>query len=154
MRFENLKKLSDAQFRRLTGVKPKTFATMVEIIKQTDKIRKSFGGRPNKLNVEERVLMTLEYLREYRTYAHIGASYGLSESSAYQNIRSVEDTLVKSKEFRLPGKKALLQSNHEFEVILIDAVESPIRHGVSWATKNSFQYFDAKKEVEKKSPFS
>jgi hypothetical protein len=126
MRFENLKKLSDGQFRRLTGVKPKTFVTMVEIVKHADKIKKSFGGRPNKLNVEERVLMTLEYLREYRTYAHIGVSYGLSESSAYQNIRSVEDTLVKSKEFRLPGKKALLKSDHEFEIVLVDATESPI----------------------------
>ena len=116
---------------------------MVEIVKQTDKIKKSFGGRPNKLNVEERVLMTLEYLREYRTYAHIGASYGLSESSTYQNIRSVEDTLVKSKEFRLPGKKALLKSDHEFEIVLVDAVESPIER----PKKNSDSSTLARKNV-------
>ena len=52
--------------------------------------------------------MTFEYLREYRTYAAIGASFGLSESNAYENIRWVESILVNSKEFRLPGKKALL----------------------------------------------
>jgi hypothetical protein len=36
MKFENLKKLRDGQFRRLTGVKQKTFAIMVEIIRQAD----------------------------------------------------------------------------------------------------------------------
>jgi len=33
--------------------------------------------------MENRVLMALEYMREYRTYFHIGASYGIAESSAY-----------------------------------------------------------------------
>ncbi|HAT3882275.1 TPA: hypothetical protein JBA38_08915 [Legionella pneumophila] len=31
--------------------------------------------------MEERLLMTLEYLREYRTYFHISCGYGLSESA-------------------------------------------------------------------------
>ena len=50
----------------------------------------------------------------------------MSERCAYETIGWVEDTLIKSKEFALPGKKALLKSDNEFEVILIDAVESPI----------------------------
>ena len=49
MKFENLKKLSGGQFRRITGVKPNTFATMVEIIKQADETKKALGGRPNQL---------------------------------------------------------------------------------------------------------
>lgn len=126
MKFENLKKVSSAQFRRLTGVKPKTFEAMTKVVVEADRKIKIHGGRPNKLSVEERILMTLEYLREYRTYAHIAIAYGLSESNAYQNIRTVENILVKSEEFRLPGKKALLKSDHEFEVVLVDAVESPI----------------------------
>jgi hypothetical protein len=70
--------------------------------------------------------MTLEYLREYRTYFHLGQSYGISESACNRNCRWIEDALIKSKKFSLPGKKALLKSNAEFEVILIDATESPI----------------------------
>jgi hypothetical protein len=126
MKFRNIKKLSEKQFRRIAGVKRKTFETMVKIVREADRIKKEKGGRPNALTIENRILMTLEYLREYRTYAHIAASYGLSESSAFQNIRRVENVLIKSKEFRLPGKKALLKSEHEYEVILIDATESPI----------------------------
>lgn len=70
--------------------------------------------------------MTLEYLREYRTYFHIVQNYGISESNAYKICKWVEDTLVKDKRFALPGHKALLGSDAEYEVILIDASESPI----------------------------
>jgi hypothetical protein len=38
----------------------------------------------------------------------------------------VEDTLIKDKRFALPGRKALLKSDAEYEVILLDASESPI----------------------------
>lgn len=70
--------------------------------------------------------MTLKSLREYRTYLHIATSYGLSESNAFKNIRWVEDTLIKCKEFRFSGKKALQKNGMELEVILIDATETPI----------------------------
>lgn len=126
MKFNNLKALSEEQFRRVTGVKRATFNKMVEIVTEAEKKKKTRGGRPNNLSIENRILMTLEYLREYRTYLHIGTSYGLAESNAYQNIRWIEDVLIKSKEFRLPGKKALQKSDMEFEIILIDATETPI----------------------------
>jgi len=141
MRFKNVKKLSGKQFRRITGVKRKTFERMVDIILAAEKIKKAKGGRPNNLTVEDRILMTLEYLREYRTYLHIGASYGLSESNVFGNIRWIEGVLVKSKEFRLHGKKALVKSGNEIEVILIDATESPIER----PKKNSGDTILAKK---------
>jgi hypothetical protein len=70
--------------------------------------------------------MTLEYLREYRTYFHISQSYGISESACYRNVAWVENTLVKDKTFALPGRKALIKSDTCYEVILIDATETPI----------------------------
>lgn len=131
MKFEMLTKFSEAHFRRITGVKRHTFDKMVELVQaacdEKKKNAKGPGGRPPKLSVEDRILMTLEYLREYRTYAHIGASYGLSEGKTWTNICWIEDILVKSKEFRLPGRKSLLKSENTFEVILIDATETPIQ---------------------------
>jgi len=126
MKWKNLQNQSDTNFRRITGVKRCTFDKMVELITAADKAKKTKGGRPNDLSIEDRILMTLEYLREYRTYIHIAGSYGLSESNTYKNIRWIEDILVKSKEFRLPGKKALLKNENEIEVILVDATECPI----------------------------
>ena len=69
--------------------------------------------------------MALEYIREYRTYFHIAKGYGVSESSSYKTIKWIEDTLIKHPIFALPGRKALLKSDMEYEVILVDAAESP-----------------------------
>jgi hypothetical protein len=100
---------------------------MVEILKIANSKKRWHGGRNSKLCIEDQLLMTLEYLREYRTYFHIGTSYGISESSAYKAIRWIEDTLIKHPDFALPGRKALCKSNVEYDVILIDATETPIQ---------------------------
>ncbi|KJV51753.1 DDE superendonuclease family protein [Orientia tsutsugamushi str. Gilliam] len=99
---------------------------MVDILRKADGLKKSKGGRKNKFNLEEQLLMALEYLREYRTYFHIGQNYGISESSAYKAVKWVEDTLVKHPNFTLPYRKALMKSDMNYEVVLIDATESPI----------------------------
>jgi len=122
-----LSHLTDTQFRRLTGIKRETFAKMLAILRIAHAAKKAKGGRPNALGVREMLLMTLEYLREYRTYFHIAANYGLSESAAYTTIRWVEDTLVKDGTFSLPGRKELLKSDTGIEVILVDATESPVQ---------------------------
>ena len=126
MKYDQVKGLEEEKFRRLTGVKCSTFLKMVDILKEADLKKKAQGGRKNKLIIENQLLMALEYLREYRTYFHISQSYGISESSAYKGVRWIEDTLIKHPDFALPGKKALAKSDSEYEVILIDATESPI----------------------------
>lgn len=129
-KYEELKQLSYKHFRRLTGVKLQTFQKMVSILSKAEnnsrENRRRRAGRRGKLCIEDKLLMALEYLREYRTYFHLGRSYGLSESACYRSCRWVEDTLIKSGEFSLPGKKELLKSDVEYEVILIDATENSI----------------------------
>jgi hypothetical protein len=99
---------------------------MIEILKDAELAKKARGGKPNKLSIEDRLLMTLEYLREYRTSFHVSQGYNVSESVCWRNCRWVEDALIESRKFSLPGKKALLKSDNEFEIIFIDAAESPI----------------------------
>jgi len=126
MKYENIKGYSETKFRRITGVKRATFEKMFDILHPVKaQLRKNGGPKP-KLSLEDMLLATLEYLREYRTYAHVAASYGVSESSIYRIIKWVEDTLIKDGTFSLPGRKALLKSDMEFEVILIDATETPV----------------------------
>ena len=126
MKFEKAKDLDNEKFRRLTGVKRSTFDQMISILLESHKTKKARGGRSNKLRIEDMLLMSLEYLREYRTYFHISQSYNVSESTAYKTIRWVEDTLIKHPLFALPGRKELLKSDREYEIILIDATETPI----------------------------
>ena len=125
MKYETMKEYSDTKFRRITGVKRKTFAKMLEILQLAHTEKHKHRGRNPKLCMEDRLLAALEYWREYRTYAHIGASFGLDESNMYRSIKWMEDVLIRDGTFALPGKKALLQSG-QFDAVLIDATESPI----------------------------
>ena len=88
--------------------------------------QKAAGGKPNTLCIEDQLLMMLEYWREYRTYFHIAQTRGISESAAYRNIKWCENTLAKSKAFRLPGRKTVAASERAFDIVLIDATETPI----------------------------
>ena len=124
MKYEQIKSLEDEKFRRLTGIKRTTFDKMIVILREADIKKKARGGRKNKLSLEDRLLMALEYIREYRTYFHVSQSYGLSESTTYDTIKWIEDALIKHPDFALPGRKALLKSDMEY--VLIDATETPI----------------------------
>ena len=126
MKYAPAQKLTDIEFRRLTGVKRITFDKMLEILISANNIKRSKGGRNSKLTIQDQLLIALEYLREYRTYFHIGQAYGVSESTAYKSIKWVENSLIKSPLFSLPGKKELLNSNNDIKAILIDATETPI----------------------------
>ncbi len=126
MKYDKIKNYKDEEFRRLSGVKRSTFTKMIEILEESETKKKARGGKPNALPMEERLLMALEYLREYRTYFHVASSYGVSESSCYRNIKWIEETLIKQPDFALPGRQALVKSDMEYEVVLIDATETPI----------------------------
>jgi len=122
MRYETIEHLKDTDFKRLTGVQRETFEEMLQVV---EKGLRDFG-RPPKLSRADQLLMTLMYWREYRTEFHIAQSYGVSEATVCRTIQKVEDVLVRSKKFRLPGKKALQHSDTVFEVILVDASEQPV----------------------------
>jgi len=126
MRYRTIKGLKSEEFRRLTGVKREAFSAIAALLKKAQQEQKARGGKPNGLIMEDHLLMTLGYWREYRTDFHIGQTYGKSESSAYRIIKGCEDTLAKSDVFRLPGRKAAATSERPFDVILIDATETPI----------------------------
>ena len=111
MKYTKLGTLKDEQFRRLTGIKRTILDRTVITLQEDNQLKKKKGGRNTKLCIEDILLMTLEYLREYRTYFHISQSYGVSESTAYKSVRWVEDTLIRHSDFALPGRKELLKSH-------------------------------------------
>ena len=126
MELQGFEGMPDAAFRRLTGIRKRTFREMVSVLQHAEAHRKARGGKPNHLAVSVRLLMTLEYWREDRTDRHIGHRDGVCERTAYRNIRWCEDTLIKSGAFTLPGKNALVRSSRAYEVVRIDATETPV----------------------------
>ena len=125
MTYKQVKNLKESEFKRLCEVKPKLFEEMVAILRQKLPKPKQRGGQ-SKLSIEEQLLITLEYWREYRTYFHIGQSWGVHESTVCRIVHRVEDKLIKSGKFSLPGKKSLLKTETEWSVAIVDVGESPI----------------------------
>jgi hypothetical protein len=150
MFYRNLKKIENEQFKRLTGVKREVFEQMAMVVREKRQaVRKhpKRGVKP-KLRVEDQLLMLLMYYREYRTQLHIGMTYGLSESRVSELISELESILIEEKCFHLPGKKALLSEPNAYEVVLVDATESPVER----PKKNSADITRAKRRGTRKRP--
>ena len=126
MKYEKMTNYGEGKFRRITGVRRRTFCKMTSILAAAEAERRVKGGPKPKLSIEDMLLAALEYWREYRTYAHIAVGFELSESQIFRIVRWVENVLIKDGTFSLPGKKALLKSIAEYEIIQIDATESPV----------------------------
>lgn len=126
MSYENIKHLSPEKFKRLCGIKPNTFRRICDFISDELKRSQKKSGRPTFLSIQDQVLLTLEYWREYRTQFHIANSWNLSEPTVCRIIRKIEDILKRSDDFKLPGKKVLRESENIFEVIVVDATETII----------------------------
>ena len=125
----------------MTGLKKETFLSAVEILKTAETNKMKLGGRPPKILMEDRLLIACEYWREYRTYEHIAAIFSTTKSTVHRIIVWIEDTLVKSGKFSLPGKKSLAKSDVEWEVILVDTSETPIQR----PSKRQKRYYSGKK---------
>lgn len=123
MLYAEIRDRAPEQFRRLTGVFPETFEQMLKTLHRAT----SKYGRPSKLSMADQLLLTLLYWREYRTQYHMAADFGISEPTCSRIIRRVEDILSRSRRFKLPSKKQLQASDMVFEVIIVDATESPIQ---------------------------
>jgi Helix-turn-helix of DDE superfamily endonuclease len=138
MRYKTVQTLKDEEFKRSTGVQRGTFEKMLEVVETG---LRNFG-RPAKLSRADQLLLTLMYWREYRTEFHIGLTYSVSEATVCRTIKKVENVLIKSKQFHLPGKKALQPDDTVIEIVLIDATEQPIERpkkdnaGITVATRS------------------
>jgi predicted DNA-binding protein YlxM (UPF0122 family) len=128
-------------FKRLYGVKPDTFEKMKTILRKEFEVLHRQGGKPPKLTIEDKLYITLKYLREYRAMENIGAEYGVDRSAVCETIQWVEDTLAKDKTFQLPDKKVLKRKASSIEYIVVDVTESPINR-----QKNQKEWYSGKKK--------
>jgi len=124
-KYEKTKRLSEEKFKRLIGITRETFKEMVGVLSEALSVKHKRGGRPPKLDIEDMLLLALEYWRQYITFSELGFNYGVAESTAHDIVVWVEGILIESERFRLPGKKALCEAA-EIEIVLVDVTESPV----------------------------
>lgn len=125
MRYHELEHLSNPEFKRLCGVSQNTFSEMVEVLRPVLERRGHRGGQA-KLSVEDQLLVTLDYWREYRSQFHIGVSWSIHETTVGRIVRKVEDLLVKCGKFRLPSQRQLYQPGWKWKVLMVDVSEIEI----------------------------
>ena len=126
MSFEQVKSLAPELFKRYCGVKPDTFAKVCECVRDERTRAQKKSGRPCKLSVEDQVLLTFEYWREYPTMFHLAQRWELSEATVSRTIEKTENLLKNCKHLKLPGKKVLRESENQFEFVIVDATETEI----------------------------
>lgn len=144
MHLKNIKKLPNNQFRRVTGVKRVTFSKLIEILLPRWLLRRKAGGPAPKLNLENQLLLTLSYWRNYGTFLELGAKFGVSETAAWNICRWIENNLKNEKLLHLPGKKQLLSINKKYEIVVFDVTECPIerpKRTKKGRRKNRQKYF-------------
>jgi hypothetical protein len=133
-----LKKLNKKQFKRLVGVTLKVFKLMVKVIEEYE--AQKTAERKSKLSPEDKVLMTLQYLREYPSLLRLAIDWGMHESTAQRIVTRTEELLLQSKDFHLPGRKAVKETH--WDIVIIDVAEMPMERpkknsvGITQVSKN------------------
>jgi Helix-turn-helix of DDE superfamily endonuclease len=130
MHWSVVSQFKGGKFKRLIGVKRETFEKMLETLREHPKVSNhsvqgAMRGPKEKLSLEDQLLMMLMYYREYRTFLHVGASFGVSETQCWRVVRNLEERLLKSGEFSLTRKQSLV-SDLAFEVVVVDVSEHPV----------------------------
>jgi hypothetical protein len=133
----------DVLFKQLYVVNPGTFHQMLVILQKEFGALHKNGGKPPKLTPEDKLYISLKYLREYRTMDSIAAEYGVCKGTVCLAIQRVEDTLVKGGTFALPGKKVLKRKSDSIRYVVVDVTESPINR----PKEGQKAYYSGKKSV-------
>ena len=120
---DRLSKLDETEYQALFGVKKPTFDAMLSILEEAYKQLRKQGGRPPKLSVLDKLVITLSYYREYRTMEHIGFDYNIAKGRICDAVKWVENTLLQNGIFSLPSKKTLLSPDSDIEIVIVDATE-------------------------------
>ena len=122
---KRIEKLKEKDYQKYFGVNKATFDKMLKILEEADRYKRIKGGRPSVLSVPDKLVIMLQYYREYRTMDNIAFDYQTNKSTIYYAIKWAEDTLIKNKAFHLPSRKKLLEDT-SIEIIVVDATEVEI----------------------------
>jgi IS5 family transposase len=147
-KFEKLMSLTNKEmFKLLTGVTKEVFMQMyVTLMNEYKYIHQTKGGNPNGVPVGLKLVIALEYWREYRSMRHMAFDYNIPVSTICDCILWVENTLSKSAYFQIEDIKEKFKQREDLDnpirVVLIDVEEQPIER----PTENQEKHYSGKKK--------
>ncbi len=131
-KYEKLMALENPElFQLLTGVTKEVFIIMYKALEEAyKKIHSIKGGNPNGTPIGLKLVIALEYWREYRGLRQMAFDYNMPLTTLRDCIVWVEDILSKSEQFKIPELKEKYR-HHEDEsstvsVVIVDVEEQPI----------------------------
>lgn len=136
--------LSRKNFKRSTGISHENFEYLVarlqrhfDMAKQKKPMKKR--GRKGAFSLEDKLLLTLYYLRHYPTFELLGQFFGISESYANKIYHHTSGNLVKI--LHVSSRKKLMAA--ELKAVIIDVSEQPIER----PKKGQRAWYSGKKKV-------
>ena len=155
-KYEKLVSLKNKEmFKLLTGVTREVFDLMLMVLtEEYEKIHKTKGGNPGGTPVGLKLVIALEYWREYRTMRHMAFDYGMPVSTLCNCITWVEDVLSKAEAFQIQDLKEKFKHRDDegdsIRVVLIDVEEQPIER----PKENQAKSYSGKKTTHIKIPIA
>jgi hypothetical protein len=146
-KYEKLMALTKPElFQLLTGVTREVFDKMLnELEKAYKTIHSTKGGNPNGTPLGLKLVIALEYWREYRGLRQMAFDYNMPLTTLRDCIIWVEDILSKSEDFKIPDLKEKYKhtddENSPICVVIVDVEEQPIER----PTENQKAHYSGKK---------
>lgn len=137
-------------FRRLTGITPDAFRTLLAQLERAwldarrrrgerpGRKRKPGAGRKHANALAERLLMLLIYYRTYVSHAFLALLFSLAPGNVSRNIAALEPLLAGI--FRIPERRVEVKED-EVKELFFDGTERPTRRPV----KRQRRYYSGKK---------
>ena len=125
--FEKYKQQKRDNFVRTVGLPLEKFQFLVEQIRAVLQVQKEHHplkkrGLKSELSLENPVLLTRLYLRDYPTFIQLGLQFGISESYAHKIYHKMSTLLVRI--LHVKSRQVLVENPIETRVV--DVTEQPI----------------------------
>jgi hypothetical protein len=121
--YQTYQKFNQHKFLRMVGLKHYQFAFLLDLFKEYVELNtnKDWDKRGCKggFTLEDKLLLTFRYLRDYPTFLVVSNEFDISESYAYKIFTKVSVSLVKI--LKLPNIESL--NGVDFGSVLIDVSE-------------------------------
>jgi DDE superfamily endonuclease/Helix-turn-helix of DDE superfamily endonuclease len=140
-----------ATFRRLTGITPDAFRTLLAQLERAwldarrrrgerpGRKRKPGAGHKHANALAERLLMLLIYYRTYVSHAFLGLLFSLDPGNVSRNIAALEPLLAGI--FRIPERRVEVKED-EVRELFFDGTERPTRRPI----RRQGRYYSGKKK--------
>ena len=124
---ERITGMAPGKYKEIFGIEKHVFDRILRLLESADAFhRKSSAGRKSQLSVLDKLVITLMYWREYRTYRHIAWDYGVGKSTIGEAIIWVENAIIASGLCNLKSARELRENPNKIKIAIVDVTEQEI----------------------------